>query len=609
MMPRISAIHYSRMFSTTSHFRLYHRINILSQVYSYTCIRSLCTSNTRDFNGMGLMDVIVNGLSAQNYKTPTDVQVSVIPRLLKRENIVLSASTGSGKTLAYTVPAIQNMILHERSGYLRLHQRPRCLVLVPTRELAKQVLDCVKGLSHYAKVSSCAVMGGESYSVQRRALSGRVDLIVASPGRLVQHYQQRNLSLSEVNCVIIDEVDTMLTQGFGADIRTILHAVQQSSPVNSTLSVTTSPPSWYSSQVGSQRRWRPDTHCSLQVVMASATLTPALKRLLEELATPPKPASDETVESTKTRSIESEDQYGLGLQMDVIEVDGARKSLPNVRHNVEDTGGRDKVSVLMQVIQDHHRKGWKTMIFCNTIASCRAAAYAVEGMKMPALSYHGDLNSEARTANLDMFRHDPTQQYLICTDIAARGIDIPSVEHVVMFDFPLNPIDYLHRAGRTGRMGSKGLVTAIVAKRDRVLSEAIQRSIAQGLPLDSLSSDKRAYQAHGKLADVFNNQIPAADTAKGPRIVSAFSRSRSNERIVSEPGRGGILVKQPPRRIVSRTSRIIAASKSASRSSNSSKNPKSKNAAGKKKSSAATGKKSSTKSRKSVHNSGSRSKR
>eukprot|EP01033_Poteriospumella_lacustris_P003160 gene3160-2325_t len=158
---------------------------------------------------------------------PTPVQKAVIPRILSNENVVMTASTGSGKTLAYILPALQSMQNEEMLGYQRSVKRPRCLVLVPTRELARQVLGAVKGLGHHAKVSSTAVIGGEDYSTQKMSLNRMVDIVVASPGRLMQHRQRGNVFFSNVNKIIIDEVDTMLTQGFGGDIRGILKNVFQ----------------------------------------------------------------------------------------------------------------------------------------------------------------------------------------------------------------------------------------------------------------------------------------------------------------------------------------------------------------------------------------------
>lgn len=186
--------------------------------------RSPTESLHNGFKALGLLQPLVDGVFAQGLHTPTLVQSSVIPRLLAGENLVLSSNTGSGKTLAYTLPVINNLLVEEKGGYARLHKRPRCLVLVPTRELASQVLEEVKRLSHFAKVSSCGVLGGEAYSVQKKALAGKVDVVVASPGRLVQHEKQGNLELQEVSHIVIDEVDTMLTQGFGADIRCAAYA-------------------------------------------------------------------------------------------------------------------------------------------------------------------------------------------------------------------------------------------------------------------------------------------------------------------------------------------------------------------------------------------------
>jgi superfamily II DNA/RNA helicase len=179
--------------------------------------------------------------------TPTPVQKAVIPRILKEENLVMAASTGSGKTLAYMLPCLQSMHIQEKDGYVRKPKRPRCLVLVPTRELARQVLDCVKQIGHYSKVSSTAVLGGEQYGTQKKQVGAThcycswhdsclpsfrpvqldrlVDVVVASPGRLMEHKKQGNVYLSQVTHVIIDEVDTMLTQGFGPDIRAILRSV------------------------------------------------------------------------------------------------------------------------------------------------------------------------------------------------------------------------------------------------------------------------------------------------------------------------------------------------------------------------------------------------
>ena len=216
--------------------------------------------------------------------------------------------------------------------------------------------------------------------------------------------------------------------------------------------------------------------------------------------------------------------------MSIAEISGVHRSIPNVKHNMIDIKGRDKLNVLQDVIEETENKVRKTMIFCNTIDSCRAVAYFMEVQFTGrlCLSYHGEIKSSTRVRNMDIFRDDAslTPMFMVCTDIAARGLDIPGVDHVIMFDFPLNPVDYLHRSGRTGRLGqttnSSGLVTAIVAKRDRVLAHAIDGAIIRNKPLDNLSSNKKDYQDRGKLAAFV-----------GRRDRESFESSRQKARINS----------------------------------------------------------------------------
>ena len=452
-----------------------------------------------EFTKLGVVPDLVKGLLEQRISVPTAVQRAVIPRLLSGENLVMAASTGSGKTLAFILPAMQKMATQEQQGgYQRQMRRPRCLVLVPTRELARQVLSTVKSLSHFAKISSCAVLGGEQYALQKKNLDRLVDIVVASPGRLAQHKEQGNVHLSQVDTVIIDEVDTMLMQGFGPDIRTILRSVMSRRGVQSSVEEAS----------GEMTTARP----SVQLVMATATLTKAVKLLLTDVNGGFNIDYADPTNKTPRRVTGEESR----VEMKIVEVDGLHRALANVRHVVEDVKGADKLVVLGSVLQRHSLKPLRTLIFCNSVDSVRAVQYHLTEAGTPALSYHGDLNSREREANLDSFRKGDNQ-YLVCTDIAARGLDIKEIDHVIMFDFPLNPIDYLHRAGRCGRAGRKGMVTSVVAKRDKVLSDAVQGAIARGLPLDNLSSSARDYtQGVGKLAGVLGRK--AREKRKTPVI-------------------------------------------------------------------------------------------
>lgn len=451
------------------------------------------------FSKLGLSSDLLRAMDAKELIEPTPVQKSVIPRLNAGENLVMAASTGSGKTLAYLLPAIQSMATQEAKGYVRSAMRPRCLVLVPTRELARQVLIEVKSVAHYCKVSARAVLGGEEKGQQRKELSGITDVVVASPGRLLDHWKQGNVYFSQVTHVIIDEVDTMLIQGFGNEVREMLRAT-----------------------LGRKPKDYRSSRC--QLIMATATLTAAVRSLLDDVQ-----GFDflpEPEDATKDVRVAAR------VKVNIAEVDGVHRALPNIRHdsiNVFDQKGVDKLELLLQLLQKSVRSNHKCMVFCNTLASARAVDHKLAEDGVECLSYHSGLNSLAREANMKLFREPKGAgcDLLICTDIAARGIDIPEIDHVVMFDFPLNPIDYIHRAGRTGRAGKKGRVTALVNRRDQVLNDAIQGAIARRLPLDTLTSDKEDYTRHGKLASVLGREQKKKVVPRSRSSSSSGGKSRS----------------------------------------------------------------------------------
>ena len=213
----------------------------------------------------------------------------------------------------------------------------------------------------------------------------------------------------------------------------------------------------------------------------------------------------------------------------MIESPRLHRTVDTLQHDMVDTTGRDKLVVLLETLQV--RPGARTLLFCNTVSSCRAVEHYLSEQRFPSLSYHGELNSAERRENIATFKAGDVA-VLVCTDLAARGLDMPVVSHVIMFDFPLNPIDYLHRAGRTARMGSDGLVTALVAKRDRVLATAIDRAIGKGLPLDSLTSNKADYVAgKGRLANVVSvNARPSARSSTNRHARSSSAPSRASTR-------------------------------------------------------------------------------
>lgn len=402
-----------------------------------------------EWQTLGMLTEVHDAVVSLGFDNPSPIQRIAIPQVMSGGNLVVAAATGSGKTLAYLLPVINSLKGQEQveKGLVRSAGRPRALVLVPTRELASQVLDVTKKLSHTAKVSSCGVFGGEDYGVQKRDLSSIVDIVVGSPGRLVKHRDKGSLHLSQVTHVVIDEVDTMLTQGFGTDIMALIRPMIK---------------------LAAEGRRSP-----VQFVLVSATITTALKKLLKEGEFP------------KIRMVETRDVH---------------RPLPSLQHTMIDCKGRDKLSLLVDILRQYSRVDKRTLVFCNTVASARATQHSLREAGIDSIAYHGEVPSEGRATALADLMAEGGPKHMVCTDIAARGLDMPDINHVVMFDFPLNPIDYLHRSGRTARMGAKGRVTSLVAKRDQVLAAAIERAVTTGAQLDTLSSRRSDYEPGGKLA-------------------------------------------------------------------------------------------------------------
>ena len=508
-----------------------------------------------EFAALGLQPILQEALHGVHLKSPTAVQRAVIPLLLNRENLVIAASTGSGKTLAFSLPVLQHLLQQEQqTGYIREAQRPRVLVLVPTRDLARQVLSSIKSLSHVAKVSSCAVVGGEPYSQQTQALARTVDIVVGSPGRLLQHRQQGHVYFSRLTHVIIDEVDTMLMQGFGPDIRSILNGAMKPR-----VSIDKKDASGIAKEV---------TAPPVQLIMATATLTSAVKALLGtvesgfDVSMPAlQTRKDKDSAAASVSSIVGMRAGGAGSSSPVsntpcsrvimkqIEVEGLHHALPHVKHSFIDIkGNANKLDTLKAEISKHENKGdgFRTLIFCNRVSSAQAVQHylAESGRTVP--SYHGELNSIEREANLLSFRSGK-EQYLVCTDLAARGLDVPEIDHVIMFDFPLNPIDYLHRSGRCGRAGRAGIVTSLLQKKDQVLGYALRNAVMKGLPIDLLSSSKRDYLPGGKLgvsaeakkADIRERTGRKGYSKDGPHPLSSFSLGKTFKSRAGYGGGGG----------------------------------------------------------------------
>ncbi|KAL0432766.1 UNVERIFIED_CONTAM: DEAD-box ATP-dependent RNA helicase 39 [Sesamum latifolium] len=389
------------------------------------------------FEELGLSEEVMGALGEMGISVPTEIQCIGIPAVLNGKSVVLGSHTGSGKTLAYLLPLAQLLRRDEAlHGMLMKPRRPRAVVLCPTRELCEQVFRVAKSISHHARFRSTMVSGGGRLRPQEDSLNSPIDMVVGTPGRVLQHIEDGNLVYGDIRYLVLDEADTMFDHGFGPDIRKFLGPLKN-------------------------RASKPDG-LGFQTVLVTATMTKAVQKLVDE-----------------------EFQGIAHLRTSTL-----HKKIASARHDfIKLSGSENKLEALLQVLEPSLAKGNRVMVFSNTLNSSRAVDHFLNENQISTVNYHGEVPAEQRVENLERFKsNDGDCPTLVCTDLAARGLDL-DVDHVIMFDFPLNSIDYLHRTGRTARMGAKGKVTSLVAKKNFILATRIEEAIMKNESLESLSVD------------------------------------------------------------------------------------------------------------------------
>ncbi|MED6123186.1 DEAD-box ATP-dependent RNA helicase 39 [Stylosanthes scabra] len=389
------------------------------------------------FEELGLSEEVMGSVREMGIEVPTEIQCIGIPAVLQENSVVLGSHTGSGKTLAYLLPLVQLLRRDEQLNGIQLKpRRPRAVVLCPTRELCEQVFRVAKSISHHARFRCTMVSGGGRIRPQEDSLNNPIDVVVGTPGRILQHIEEGNMVYGEIKYLVLDEADTMFDRGFGPDIRKFLAPLKH-------------------------RASKPDG-LGFQTVLVTATMTKAVQKLVDE-----------------------EFQGIVHLRTSTL-----HKKISSARHDfIKLSGSENKLEALLQVLVPSRAKGNKVMVFCNTLDSSRAVDhYLVENM-IPTVNYHGEVPAEQRVENLNKFKNDSDDRpTLVCSDLAARGLDL-DVDHVVMFDFPKNAIDYLHRTGRTARMGAKGKVTSLVTKKDLILSTRIEEAMRKNESLEAITKE------------------------------------------------------------------------------------------------------------------------
>ncbi len=367
------------------------------------------------FAQLGLTEELLKAVADQGYITPTPVQLKAIPLILDGKDVLAGAQTGTGKTASFTLPLLQRLAENHDP-----HQKPhrvRALILVPTRELAAQVYESVKIYGAHLPLHSEAVVGGASIGIQTRQLRRGCDIVVATPGRLIDHVQQRNINLSNVEILVLDEADRMLDMGFLPDIKQVMALLPK----------------------------------KRQSLLFSATVPNAIKSLAAQLLN--NPVEVEVAKQNATAENVSELVYGIDREY--------------------------KRELLSYLIGSNN---WKqVLVFVRTKHGAdRLEKQLIEdGIRTAAL--HGDKTQGARNKALEQFKTGKVQ-VLVATDIAARGLDIEDLPHVVNFDVPQIPEDYIHRIGRTGRAGANGVALSLVCPEEAYHLVEIEKLLKRQIP-------------------------------------------------------------------------------------------------------------------------------
>jgi superfamily II DNA/RNA helicase len=364
------------------------------------------------FAPLGLSEPILRALHDKGYLQPTPIQAQAIPTVLMGRDVLGCAQTGTGKTASFTLPMIDIL-----SGSRARARMPRSLILEPTRELALQVAENFVAYGKYLKLNHALLIGGESMADQKDALTKGADVLIATPGRLIDLFERGGLMLNDVRVLVIDEADRMLDMGFIPDIERIVAML-------------------------------PKTR---QTLFFSATMAPEIRRLADAFLSNPK-----EITVSKPASVATTITSGLVLVQP-----------------------HDKREALRRLIKSEDVQN--ALIFCNRKRDVDILLKSLTKHGFDAGALHGDLAQSLRFATLEKFKANEIR-LLVCSDVAARGIDIGGLSHVFNFDVPHHAEDYVHRIGRTGRAGRDGKAFTIATPEDKLAVEAVEKLIAMPIP-------------------------------------------------------------------------------------------------------------------------------
>jgi ATP-dependent RNA helicase RhlE len=365
------------------------------------------------FKSLVTEPALLDALDQRGYVQTTPIQSAVLPYALAGRDVIGCAETGTGKTAAYVLPVLSRLIREDReAGPRASHTATRALILAPTRELATQIDDEIQGFAYHAPVASAAVYGGVPMGPQERSLKAGVDIVVATPGRLLDHMRSNVGDFSKLEIFVLDEADRMMDMGFWPDVRKIAEALPPSS--------------------------------ARQTMLFSATMPEEVMRFADALA----PTSV------------------------FVQVGSRRGPAATITHEARILPSRDKAVFLAKYLRRHSEP---TIVFVNTKIGCNRLAQQLSASGLRAVAVHADRSQEDRTAAIESFRAGRTK-VLVATDVAARGLDIDDVTLIVNYEVPHGLDSYVHRVGRTGRNESKGHALTLADPAERRDLELVEEA-------------------------------------------------------------------------------------------------------------------------------------
>jgi superfamily II DNA/RNA helicase len=427
------------------------------------------------FADLGLSDELLRSVADSGYGEPTPIQRAAIPSVLMGKDLVGIAQTGTGKTAGFVLPMID--ILHQGRSRARM---PRSLILEPTRELAMQVAENFEKYGKYHPLSMALLMGGVQMGDQVKALEKGVDVLIATPGRLMDLFGRGKIMLNDCNLLVIDEADRMLDMGFIPDIEEICSKLPK----------------------------------GRQTLLFSATMPPPIQKLAAKFLNDPKR----------------------------VEVARPATANVNIEQRVVEVRSDKKKDALRDILR--HEEFKNAIVFANRKTTVRELASSLKRSGFAAGQIQGDMDQSDRIAEFDRFKNDEIT-ILVASDVAARGLDVKGVSHVINFDVPWQPDDYVHRIGRTGRAGMKGIAITLAAREDGEAIQRIEKLIGHKIPRAGnkaaepaierpAKAEKVAPKRPARAAKVRESAPPKPEPANKPEPEQPRERSPVLEDIKSE---------------------------------------------------------------------------